>query len=175
MSIREIRRAKNITQKELAQAIGVDETVVSRYEKGIINPPAERLEKIASYLNVSVNTLLDKKESIPIDYYIDQEQQVLVEYDMRRADEFAAAKRIMAYVKGICELCGKPAPFCTKDGEPYLEAHFIDWLSEGGRPTIDNVVALCPNCHKKIHVLKLKEDLEYLRMMAKKHSEMSTQ
>ena len=168
MHIREIRRAKNITQKELARAIGVDESVISRYEKGIIKPPAKRLEKIADYLGVSVNTLLDKEEAKARDFYYER-NMALVEYDMRSTSEFEAAKRILFYANGICELCGKPAPFCTNDGRPYLEAHFVNWLSEGGKPTIDNVVALCPNCHKKIHVLKLKDDLDRLRRIAKEH------
>ncbi|WP_296863638.1 HNH endonuclease [Thermosyntropha sp.] len=32
-------------------------------------------------------------------------------------------------------------------GEPHIE-----WLSRGGTDTIDNTVALCPNCHRKMHV-----------------------
>lgn len=65
--------------------------------------------------------------------------------------------------KGICQLCNKPAPFNNKEGEPYLETHHIKWLSRGGSDTIDNTVALCPNCHKKIHVLDMKSDVKILR------------
>ena len=53
---------------------------------------------------------------------------------------------------GICQLCGQPAPFNDKNGNPYLESHHIIWLSEGGPDTLDNTAALCPNCHKKMHV-----------------------
>ena len=56
--------------------------------------------------------------------------------------------------KGVCLLCGEDAPFNDKYGRPYLESHHIEWLSEGGADSIDNVVALCPNCHRKMHVLK---------------------
>ena len=167
MGIREIRRAKNITQKELADAIGVSETVVSRYEKGLVCPPLKRLEKMADYLNVSVNALLDKT-SDAIAFYSDHHEHP-IEYDKIRTEDFAVSKRVMFYAKGVCELCGEQAPFCTKDGAPYLETHFIKWLSEGGSPTIDNVVALCPNCHKKIHMLNLSEDIERLRLAAKNH------
>ena len=55
--------------------------------------------------------------------------------------------------KGICQLCGKPAPFIDKNGEPYLESHHVIWLSRGGTDTIDNVVGLCPNCHSKVHAI----------------------
>ena len=55
------------------------------------------------------------------------------------------------YAKGICQDCLKPAPFKTKDGEPYLEVHHKRPLSEGGLDTVKNATALCPNCHRKRH------------------------
>ena len=64
--------------------------------------------------------------------------------------------------KGICDLCGKPAPFNDRNGNPYLESHHIVWLSKGGKDEIDNVVALCPNCHRSMHVLNRDEDIEKL-------------
>lgn len=73
----------------------------------------------------------------------------VVEYTKRRA-------------RGICELCNKPAPFKNNLGEPYLEVHHIEWLSQGGEDTAENTAALCPNCHRKIHVLNSNEDREKL-------------
>ena len=52
---------------------------------------------------------------------------------------------------GTCEGCGKPAPFNRKNGESYLEVHHLDELGEGGADHPDKVVALCPNCHCRIH------------------------
>lgn len=73
---------------------------------------------------------------------------------------------VVEYVKrkanGKCQLCGEPAPFKDKKGQPYLITHYIDWLSNGGRDLIDNVVALCPNCHEKMHVLDREEDKKKL-------------
>jgi 5-methylcytosine-specific restriction protein A len=64
--------------------------------------------------------------------------------------------------KGICELCNCEAPFVDSKGQPYLETHHIKWLSEGGEDTIENTVALCPNCHRKMHVLNQQSDREKL-------------
>lgn len=64
---------------------------------------------------------------------------------------------------GICQLCKKPAPFKNRMGEPYLETHHIEWLSKGGADTIENTVALCPNCHKKMHVVDNYPDKAYLK------------
>ena len=63
---------------------------------------------------------------------------------------------------GICQLCDQSAPFLNSKGEPYLESHHIIWLSKGGDDTIENTVALCPNCHRKMHVVNASEDREKL-------------
>ncbi|MEI8348708.1 MAG: HNH endonuclease [Candidatus Omnitrophota bacterium] len=59
---------------------------------------------------------------------------------------------------GHCELCKSPAPFVMPDGIPYLEIHHVKPLSEDGHDTINNAVALCPNCHKKCHLSKDKKE-----------------
>jgi 5-methylcytosine-specific restriction protein A len=53
---------------------------------------------------------------------------------------------------GKCDECKKPAPFNRKkNGAPYLEVHHIQPLSKGGLDEIENTIAVCPNCHCKIH------------------------
>lgn len=68
--------------------------------------------------------------------------------------------------EGICQLCEKNAPFNDCGGKPYLETHHIIWLSEGGDDSVENVVALCPNCHTKMHVLNVESDVEKLKRKA---------
>jgi len=63
---------------------------------------------------------------------------------------------------GVCELCEQPAPFKKKNGDPYLEVHHVVQLANGGEDTIENAVALCPNCHRKMHSLGLKSDIDKL-------------
>jgi 5-methylcytosine-specific restriction enzyme A len=63
---------------------------------------------------------------------------------------------------GFCDLCLKEAPFIDKNGLPYLESHHIDWLSRGGSDSIENTVALCPNCHRKMHLLDDPNDKKVL-------------
>ncbi|WP_249746311.1 HNH endonuclease [Pseudomonas rhodesiae] len=64
--------------------------------------------------------------------------------------------------KGQCDLCKEAAPFNRKDGAPYLETHHIEWLVHGGADTVENTVALCPNCHRKMHVLDDQADRKLL-------------
>ena len=78
------------------------------------------------------------------------------------------AKRLAA---GKCELCRQPAPFKDKKGKPYLETHHIKWLSEGGADSIDNTIALCPNCHRKMHVINDPKDRETLLIIARSNAQ----
>ncbi|OOR71707.1 restriction endonuclease [Bacillus cereus] len=65
---------------------------------------------------------------------------------------------------GICELCEQEAPFEDKKGNPYLESHHVEWLSEGGEDTIYNTVGVCANCHRRLHVLNDKNDVMKLKV-----------
>ena len=42
------------------------------------------------------------------------------------------------------------APFARADGDAYLATHHVVWLAQGGSDTVENTVALCPNCHRKM-------------------------
>ncbi len=54
--------------------------------------------------------------------------------------------------KWLCEACGSIAPFNRKsDNQPYLEVHHKIRLADRGPDTLENVLALCPNCHRKAH------------------------
>ncbi|KXZ71096.1 HNH endonuclease [Acinetobacter venetianus] len=59
---------------------------------------------------------------------------------------------VLLRAKGICESCNLVAPFIReKDGMPYLEVHHKIRLADGGEDTVENAVAICPNCHRKAH------------------------
>ena len=59
---------------------------------------------------------------------------------------------VLRRANGICEGCGEDAPFRRKtDDEPYLEVHHVKRLADGGEDTVENAIALCPNCHRKRH------------------------
>lgn len=52
---------------------------------------------------------------------------------------------------GVCECCGEPAPFQTVEGYPYLEVHHLRTLASGGSDRTSNALAICPNCHRRLH------------------------
>ena len=77
------------------------------------------------------------------------------------------AKRL---ANGKCELCDQPAPFKDSKGKPYLETHQVVWLSKGGSDSVDNTVALCPNCHRKMHIVNSPSDVSKLKIVAKNNA-----
>lgn len=59
--IREERKKHNMTQKQLAEACGIDDATIRKYESGKLNPKAATLEKIAIGLEIKPIMLLAKK------------------------------------------------------------------------------------------------------------------
>lgn len=51
---------------------------------------------------------------------------------------------------GVCECCGQPG-FKMENGAVFLETHHVVPLSEKGPDVEWNVVALCPNDHRRAH------------------------
>lgn len=67
-----------------------------------------------------------------------------------RDPDVIAIARIRA--QGRCEARGCAHPlFLDADGQPFLEVHHIDPLSEGGEDRPENVAALCPSHHREVH------------------------
>jgi 5-methylcytosine-specific restriction protein A len=58
---------------------------------------------------------------------------------------------VLIAAKGKCECCNEKAPFTTAVDTPYLEVHHVRKLADGGSDTVENAVALCPNCHRQLH------------------------
>lgn len=94
---------------------------------------------------------------------LEQQSQVDTTHRTTQTSVFTRSVYIKEFArriaKGTCQLCDKEAPFLDKQGNPFLEVHHIEYLSRGGKDAIDNVIALCPNCHRKIHLLEREEDI----------------
>lgn len=54
--LRYLRKQDNVTQQQLADAIGVAKSTISMYENGQREPDFETLESLADYFNVEMRT-----------------------------------------------------------------------------------------------------------------------
>ena len=61
--------------------------------------------------------------------------------------------------QGTCESCGEDAPFMKEGDIPYLEVHHVVHLADEGPDTIENAMAVCPNCHRALHLAHNKAQL----------------
>lgn len=80
----------------------------------------------------------------------------------RHVRDAAVRSWVLENAKGRCESCQQDAPFRTSEG-PFLEVHHVRRLVDRGADTVENAVALCPNCHRRLHygvdAAKLIDDL----------------
>lgn len=56
--LKELREGERLTQKDLAERLGISEIQVHRYETGGAEPRADAVIKMAEYFNVSTDYLL---------------------------------------------------------------------------------------------------------------------
>lgn len=121
--------------------------------------PFNELEKRAQ-------TVSNKNEEIAIQLI--KNGEFSASYRTTKNKEYIRDAAISAYIKelaqGICQLCEQPAPF-KKEGKPFLHSHHIEYLSNGGLDTIENCIAVCPNCHARIH--ELEEDGNKQKLLIK--------
>lgn len=86
MNIKDIRVRKNLTQAQVAAALGVSSVVYSRYETGTRQPSVDIIIQLAEIFGVTVDYLLGRQ---------DVENSTLSEYEIqlliaaRKADERA--------------------------------------------------------------------------------------
>lgn len=58
--IRDLREARNLTQKALAELLQVHQTTYSDYELGRLNVPVPALHRLADFYGVSIDYLLGR-------------------------------------------------------------------------------------------------------------------
>jgi predicted HNH restriction endonuclease len=111
-------------------------------------------EKIESDLSAEVKKSLndstkERKDRLDSASEYPETIQVISKGYRRNADVIA---EVLFRANGVCESCNSKAPFIRKkDDTPYLEVHHKKTLATGGKDTVKNSEALCPNCHRQKH------------------------
>ncbi|MCL2086964.1 MAG: helix-turn-helix domain-containing protein [Oscillospiraceae bacterium] len=76
--IRIARKSKGFTQSQLAEKIGVQTAAVSKYEKGLVSPTFEQLQKIAAALEITISVLIGQEMTLALTH------MVLIETEYRQ-------------------------------------------------------------------------------------------
>ncbi|MCR5095920.1 MAG: helix-turn-helix domain-containing protein [Erysipelotrichaceae bacterium] len=157
MDVLKIRKSLGMTQAEFAEAIGVDKSVVYKYEHGILNPPKKRRERIDFIAS------LGGKDSSLIEMEYSDEEAV-----KDRVTDGIIRRLMIIGANGCCELCGSKAPFLDKNKRPYLCLYITD--NDKKKDVTRRCVALCPNCLARINVLADENEINTLKNKADQHN-----
>nr|MBO4517655.1 helix-turn-helix transcriptional regulator [Clostridia bacterium] len=57
-NLKNLRKAKGITQKQLAETLGVDQRTVSAWENGVCEPSFDLLLKLCQFFNETFDEIL---------------------------------------------------------------------------------------------------------------------
>ena len=60
--LRELRKQRNLTQLQLADAISVNKQTISQYERGVRRPDFDTLDLLCDFFNVSSDYMLGKDD-----------------------------------------------------------------------------------------------------------------
>lgn len=108
MNLRDIRKERGKTQKQIAKLLGISQQSYSAYENGVSQPPRDALIKLAEYYQVSTDYLLDRT-NLPTS----TPRQVTF------SNVFPVEKRKIPFLGKIA--CGEPI-FAEEEKVVYVEA-----------------------------------------------------
>jgi transcriptional regulator with XRE-family HTH domain len=67
--LKQLREEKDVSLEEVARVTGISKSLMSRYERGLVEPGLKALSKLVKYYNVSLDWLFgftDKRDPIDI-------------------------------------------------------------------------------------------------------------
>ncbi|WP_214483986.1 helix-turn-helix domain-containing protein [Bacillus sp. SM2101] len=87
--IYELRKSKNMTQKQLAEKLNLTDKAVSKWERGLGYPDVSIISSLADILGVTANELLNGKRSVAASV----EENTIIESTMQNADKVTATNK----------------------------------------------------------------------------------
>lgn len=86
--ILQLRKEKNMTQKELAEKLGVTDRAISKWENGRGMPELSLMKALCDELGISVNELLSGEKIEKVDYQEKLEENILntIEYTSKKVE-----------------------------------------------------------------------------------------
>lgn len=94
------RKEKNMTQRQLADLLGISDKTISKWETGKGLPEAGCMVALCEALEISVNELLTG-ERIPAEQYQERAEETMVALAEMRAEVDAVKKKVVSMDKGV--------------------------------------------------------------------------
>lgn len=80
--LKDLRKANNLTQTELASHIKTSQQNIAKWEKGLSKPKYKNLKELSDFFSVSIEYLLGEKNNDTPDYTKIINLSKLLEYDL---------------------------------------------------------------------------------------------
>lgn len=107
--LKELRKNKKLTQKEVAEKIGVARTTYAMYEQNRREPDNETFQKIADFFNVTTDYLLGRsnypeltaEQERKVDKKVVELLKIIESMPEEKREELE--EKIIAYAKGLAD------------------------------------------------------------------------
>jgi transcriptional regulator with XRE-family HTH domain len=145
--ISELRKAKNMTQMELADEMNISFQAVSNWERGNSMPDISKLPELARILEVSIDELLGKKSELLKSVVESRAKEYLQSNEVKK-EEFAQIAPILKpeQVDEIFEGAKPPLDLSEIDDVlPFISRKLIDemlkkYAADGNRKVLDSLL-----------------------------------
>ena len=122
--IKYLRKLEDITQQQLADAIGVAKSTISMYETGRREPDFKTLETLADYFNVEMRTFFPGGQGTPAIFPLPGNKSYPLIGDIVCGKPILAEENIREYVQFPGDL---KADFCLRcRGDSMVDARIFD-------------------------------------------------
>lgn len=98
--IAQCRKEKNMTQRQLADVLGISDKTISKWETGKGLPEAGCMVPLCEALGISVNELLTG-ERIPDEEYQEKAEETMVALAEMKAEVEEVKKKVISMDKGV--------------------------------------------------------------------------
>jgi transcriptional regulator with XRE-family HTH domain len=127
--VRQIRKQKGLTLKDVAQRTGMNEDALAKIENGEANPPLGELIKLGKALDMKMGTLIASGEDRPYTVVRSSERQDVSRYPHSRQTSYGYSYQALAPEKRNRSMepfmvtlrrGEEEAPLSTHDGEEFI-------------------------------------------------------
>ena len=100
-NIRDFRKFRGLSQKELGQMLNKSTNVVSNWENGLHSPDLDTLEKMCRLLNVTPNQMFGWEKNAEYVQWLEKQSRMRFEIERMTNEKKDLEKRIAAYTAAL--------------------------------------------------------------------------
>lgn len=140
--IEELRKKHNLTQKALADLIGVTPSAISQYESGIRRPTSSIIPKLAGTFGVSPNYILGlpeepKPKNTTTDFSLPNVKKIIIDEDFENVNLYISlGYKLLQIVQYSDMRGGEPGCGCYGDMYPI---YILGWFENQTPPSLESV------------------------------------